>query len=170
MWLLAALALAVVVLVLAIPWRVAFRLGTDPGVIDLRLAPFDGVLGEVRLPRRKPRQPAPAAQDRPADPRRGPVLCALPQFLSEVARQVHLDRVRVALRFGTGDPALTGQIYGQLMPLVHGGLLPRAAEVTLWPVFDRACLSGDAEVVLRVTPLRLVFPLLRLARAGRGRT
>jgi len=172
-WGLAVVAVLVVVLavvVLVTPWRLALRLGTDPGGIDLRLAPFGGALGEFRLPRQKPhkapRHVAPLVRPESAVRRRRLILQALPQFLFDVVRQARLERLRVALRFGTGDPALTGQIYGQLMPLVHGGLLPRTADVALSPVFDAACLSGDAEVLLRATPLRLALPLLRLARAG----
>jgi len=158
-----------VVVVLATPLRLALRLGTDPGGIALRLVPFGGVLGEVSLSRRSARPSAPAKRLDRTDSRRKLILRALPQFVVELSQRVRIDQLRVSARFGTGDPALTGQIYGQLMPLAHGPFLPPAAEVRLLPVFDRACLSGDAEVVLRVTPFRLAGPLLRLLRAGFGR-
>lgn len=162
--------LAVLVLALVTPLRVALRLGTDPGGIDLRLAPFGGLLGWVALPRRTAERPAGSKWPDPSDSRRRLILRAVPQFLGELAQRVRIDRLRVAARFGTGDPALTGQIYGQLMTLVHGPFLPVAADLRLSPDFDRACLSGDAEVVLRIIPLRLAGPLLRLARAGAGRS
>lgn len=168
MWMVAAIAaalLALVLLALVLPLRLAVRIGTDPWLFDLRLAPFAGLLGWVRLPRRAPRTKAPKLPRKPSAAPRLPILRALPEFLVAVLDRIRIDRLHLDLRFGTGDPALTGQIYGWLMPLAYG--VGATADLRIMPDFDRACLAGGAEVALRVTPLRLAGPLFRLWRSGR---
>lgn len=171
-WAIPAALLSVVALLVVMPLRLALRIATDPLHVDLRLAPFAGVLGEFGLPRRSRRSaPRPDAPARPRKPPAVParqMLRALPAFLSAVAERIHLDRLRLDLRFGTGDPALTGQVHGWLMALAHGLGSGASARLRVQPEFDRACLAGTAEVVLRLTPLRLAGPLFRLWRAGRG--
>jgi hypothetical protein len=174
LWALSAAFLVIAVLLVVMPLRLALRVATDPFHLDLRLAPFGGLLGEFGLPRRAPRRaPRPEAPDKPHRPRALParqMLRALPDFLSALAGRIRIDRLRLDLRFGTGDPALTGQLYGWLMALAQGLGGVSATRLRLLPDFDRACLSGSAEVVLRLTPVRFAGPLFRLWRAGRGRT
>lgn len=150
------------------PLRVALRIATDPVNLDLRLAPFGGVLGEFALPSRAPRPNAPERPHKPRPSLARQRLRALPEFLASLAERVRVEHLGLDLRFGTGDPALTGQLYGWLMALAQGmgGVTP--ARLRLLPDFDRACLAGHAEVALRLTPLRLAGPLFRLWRAGRG--
>ena len=93
---------------------------------------------------------------------------ALPAFLSALAGRIRIDRLRLDLRFGTGDPALTGQVCGWLMALAHGLGGAPSARLRVQPEFEQACLSGTAEVALSLTPLRLAGPLFRLWRAGQG--
>ncbi len=174
LWALPAGLLALAVLLVATPLRLALRIATDPLHLDLRLAPFGGVLGEFALPRRRRGRVPPVEQPgRPGRPRTMParqMLRALPEFLSALAERIRIDRLRLDLRFGTGDPALTGQLYGWLTALAQGMGGVTSAQLCLLPDFDRACLAGTAEVVLRLTPLRLAAPLFRLWRAGRGPT
>ena len=166
-----ALLLSVIALALVMPLRLVLRIDTDPWRIDLRLAPFAGLVGEFGLPRRPLRRQAtpPRPRQRSAA-RRLPMLRALPTFLGALVERTRIDRMRVDLRFGTGDPALTGQIYGRLMPLTYGVGGGQTADLRIMPEFDRACLAGRAEVVMRVTPVRLVRPVLWLLRAGYGRS
>jgi hypothetical protein len=172
LWAIPAAVLAVAVLLVVMPLRLAFRIATDPWHLDLRLAPFGGVLGEFGLPRRRRHVALPPEGSKdPGKARAAParqMLRALPEFLAALAERIRIDRLRLDLRFGTGDPALTGQVYGWLMALAQGlgGVSP--ARVCLLPDFNQACLAGQAEVVLRLTPLRLAGPLFRLWRAGRG--
>lgn len=172
LWALPAALLAAAVLLMVMPLRVALHIATDPLRLDLRLSPFGGVLGEFALPRS--RSHGAPAKELPKGSRRSrakpgrQMLGALPEFLSALAGRIRIDRLCLDLRFGAGDPALTGQIHGWLMALAQGvgGMSP--ARLRLLPDFDRACLAGTAEVVLRLTPLRLAGPLFRLWRAGRG--
>jgi hypothetical protein len=124
LWALPAAFLVIAVLLVVMPLRLALRVATDPFRLDLRLAPFGGLLGEFGLPRRAPRRaPRPEAPDKPHRPRALParqMLRALPDFLSALAGRIRIDRLRLDLRFGTGDPALTGQLYGWLMALAQG--------------------------------------------------
>jgi hypothetical protein len=168
-----AVLLAVTVLLLVMPLRVALRIATDPLDLDLRLAPFAGLLGEFGLPhrarRRVPHPDAPTRARRRSAMSTRHMVRALPAFLSALAGRIRIDRLRLDLRFGTGDPALTGQVYGWLMALAQGVGGAASVPLRVLPEFERACLAGTAEVVLRLTPLRLAGPLFRLWRAGQGR-
>ncbi len=150
---------------LVLPLRLAVKIGIDPWLFDLRLAPFAGLVGWLRLPHPAPRPPPATPARRSPPPRLPPILRALPDLLAAVVDRTRIDRLSGTLRFGTGDPGLTGQILGWLMPLAFG--IGGRSGLHLVPDFDRACLAGDAEVVLRVIPLRLAGPLFRFWRAVR---
>lgn len=154
----------VVVLALVTPFGLALRVGTDPFTLDLRVAPFAGLFGWFTLPCRA-RAPKASAPSRP--PSGLQLLRAMPRFLAAVVDRIRIDRLRLELRFGTGDPALTGQIFGWLMSLAYGVGNPAALRVV--PDFDRACLAGDADLVLRVRPVRLAGPIYNLWRSAKGR-
>ena len=93
-----------------------------------------------------------------------------PGLIGGVLRCIRVDRFRVDCTFGLGDPAETGQVFGVLAPFVYGTRWAwgRADAVALTPVFDRACLEGEADVALAVTPMRLLGPVLRFAWATFG--
>lgn len=83
------------------------------------------------------------------------------RLLREVLAVVRLEGWRGHLRFGLGDPAETGQLYGYLVPV---SLMMREG-LDLVPDFERACFIGHCDGAIRVVPLRLVVPLVRFARA-----
>lgn len=174
MWALAAIAalvLVVGVLALVMPLRLALRFGGSPWRYDLRVSPFGGLLGWISLPRPAPTAMAPERSRKPGTPGTrppGPVLRALPGLLAAIIDRTRIDRLRLDLRFGTGDPALTGQVYGWLMPLVYGVGGASVADLRVRPEFDRVCLAGDAEVLLHLRPVRLAGPLFRFWQAVRA--
>lgn len=171
MWALAAIAvlvLAVGALALVMPLRLALRFGSSPWRYDLRLAPFGGLLGWISLPRPASTAVATKRPRKPGTRPLGPVLRALPGLLAAIVDRTRIDRLHLDLRFGTGDPALTGQVYGWLMPLVYGVGGASVADLRVRPEFDRVCLAGDAEVLLRLRPVSLAGPLFRFWQAARA--
>ena len=85
----------------------------------------------------------------------------VPGLLRGELARIHLDRVDVEARFGTGDPADTGRLYGLLTPLVYAVPHPAAA-LRLTPDFTRRCLEGHGEAALHLTPVALTCPVIRL--------
>lgn len=95
---------------------------------------------------------------------------------SYVARSVTIREFRIHSQLGTGDAAETALVAGGFRAFagVALGLLRRSGirftkrpEVRILPVFDRAHLSADVEVVSSIVPLRGLIALLRLVKQVR---
>ncbi len=182
LWALAALAVLVLA-VLALPVRLRFRAESEPvrrARVELGLlgglVPWIGVADSARprTAKHKPERPK-THKKRRTKARASPrtlrrMLRAGPDLLIGMLRQIRVERFLVECRFGLADPADTGQLFGMLAPVAYGGpwIVGRPAEVTLTPVFDRACLDGRAEIALSVVPLRLLPPALRFGWAAFG--
>lgn len=174
---LAALALCALLLaVLLLPVRLTLRFESTTTRAEVRLALLGGLVPVTLLdsdrPRKAPRHRAPARPEvqgqgaRPAHGDRGlRALRALPCLLLSVMRHLRVEGLRLDGTFGTGDPALTGQIYGMLTPLAFGASGCERLSVTIRPSFGSACLSGSGEGSLRFTPAALIGPLLRFGWA-----
>lgn len=90
------------------------------------------------------------------------VLREVLRFLEAELSRVHLDLVRLNGVFGLPDPADTGRVFGLLTPVMYG--LPcERVDVSLSPDFEAARLTADGEARLHLTPLALLWPVLRLA-------
>ncbi len=70
---------------------------------------------------------------------------------------VHIDDLRLDAEIGLGDPGETGQLYGQLCPLIY----TTRGHVSVRPNFDMACLQGAALARLHFTVLGLIWPFVR---------
>lgn len=179
LWTLAALVLLILVL-LFVPWHLHLAARSHPArevQVSLRLisAGLPPVLrvrpGSGQKPKpEKPKEPKPAKTKKPGKPsrlsatmrRRAPrLIAALPGLVADTLAGIHLDRLHATGRFGLGDPAETGQLFGQLCPLIYA-LPSRRLSLDLTPDFDRACLEGEAELALHLTPARLARPTLAL--------
>lgn len=103
--------------------------------------------------RRKPKSRKPARRPNPA---------MVKDLVVDLLGRIQFNRLSVDGRFGTGDPAETGEIYGSLTPLIYRAesSFPRLS-IEIQPVFGAACLEGQIIGRLRVTPLALVPPLTR---------
>ncbi len=90
---------------------------------------------------------------------------ALPRLssLRGLFARITFDRLELDLRFGTGDPAETGWLYGYLTAFAHA-LPVRAGAIRLRPDFGAAVVAGRAEARLHFTPLALVVPIVRILR------
>ena len=174
LWILAILVFAIAVLG-ALPVVFEFRLSRDP---DLRMRVLLSLLGG-RSPAmtladssrpRKDRSRKDKAKDMPKKARRKRRRGNKPRISIVSARDlfwqlldcIEIRRLRVQGRFGTGDPAETGQIFGLLCPLIYGlGPTCGRAEIDIEPEFREACLQGHLAGVIAVTPFRLVPPFAR---------
>lgn len=151
-----------IVLVLVSPLRIELVLRKDTALaFTAALRPLCGFGPRVRLSgRRKP----PAEAEKPGrkrryDPRR--LVHAVGRLAAAVLRRIRVRSLILDAKFGSGDPAETGQLYGMLAPLVYGSLPARRLQVSLTPVFDRAVLSGRAELDVSVVPAALIGPAVR---------
>lgn len=168
------LMLGLVLALVALPVHVAMsaEVGENTGV-TVEVRPFGGIGPRLRIPAgrgaaehpRSKRTHSTARKRRWRLPRR--LVRRLPGLALKMLRQIRIDRVALDLTFGTGDPADTGILFGQLAPLVHA--VPGArGVVALRPDFDHEKFHLRADVALHVTPLTLIWPVLReLAFAAR---
>jgi len=85
------------------------------------------------------------------------------RLAGRLLRAWRLERGRIAMAVGTGDPATTGMAIGYLYA-ARGMILRRwpQLEWELRGTFDRATFHGEADLVWRVIPLT---PLIHVARA-----
>lgn len=173
-WLLAALAVTVVLLV-TLPVRITVRAGSVPPSFALRLRLLGGLVPEFALsggnqaqvgpktPRAAPRK------RRRGAPRRAPpvgkMLRAAPALLAGLVRPFRIEYLCIDMRFGLGDPAATGELFGLLAPLAYGTAGCDRLRISLRPEFDSRCLIGEAEGAVRFVPVALIPPALRFAWA-----
>lgn len=167
-WVLAAV-LAIVLAALILPLRLELRVAAEETVRwSAAVRPF-GRLGPRiplnRAPRRKKRPKTPKTE-KPArrsrlrsEPMR--VARSAMGFVASVLRAIRIDTLRLDLKFGTGDPGDTGQIYGMLTPLIYGAGAGRHVQIDVEPVFDRAVVLGHAALDASVRPIRILWAALR---------
>lgn len=179
-WLLLALA-GLLILLLVVPLRLSLHVASDPPALDVRVGWPVRWLPDVRLNPRARRKPGPSAATT-GQARRGPgarrgrpgqsllprALGALPGLLGGLLRALHIRRLCLSARFGAGDPALTGRIYGACTPLIFGTAGSDRFDLRLEPDFNRACLSAEGLAVLQVRPIALAGPALRFLWACYG--
>lgn len=173
-WLLAALAVAVVLL-LALPVRITVRAGSVPPTLALRLRLLGGLVPEFALSGGSQAQGAPPAphaaprNGRPGAgrwaPPAGKMIRAAPALLAGLLRPFRIEYLRIEARFGLGDPAATGELFGLLAPLAYGTAGCDRLRISLRPEFDGHCLTGEAEGAVRFVPVALIPPALRFAWA-----
>jgi len=159
--------LAGVLLVVALPIRVRCSWQSDPAkraIVLLR--PFGGVAPAFRIydsARKASVRPEKSAKKRKKKPgRRGFGLrqIALSDVTDLLDRLIHafqIEELRGDAEFGLGDPADTGQVFGQLTPLVYS----TGSHLQLRPNFVETCLRGNALLQFRFTLLGLIWPLVR---------
>lgn len=83
-----------------------------------------------------------------------------------ILHQISIPYIRASLRFGLGDAALTGELFGLLMAL-RGMLMTTGGRVSLIAEaeFDEQVIEGDMEGAIRIAhPLSLVPPVVRIIR------
>lgn len=86
--------------------------------------------------------------------------------IGALLRQIAIDHLRASVRFGLGDAALTGEVFGLLMA-IRGMLMATGGKVSLAAdaEFHERIVEGDAEGAIRIAhPLALVPPVIRIIR------
>lgn len=174
LWLIVGL-LALVTLFMILPVRVVMSLQCNP-VRQARVLvrPFGGVSPAIGVydstrkskPKAPPKTKRPQASKGKAQTKRkgkgrlrGNALAELPVLIGQVLRAIHIEVLQLDADFGLGDPAETGQLYGQLCPLIYNS----AGQVTLRPDFGAASLRGSAFAQFRVIPIAIVWPFVGFA-------
>lgn len=156
-----------IALVVALPIHVRCLWQSDPAKdTTVLLRPFGGVFPAIRVydsARKTDSKPKGRAKHRHRDRRnRGLRLRRLPlsdviDLLERLIHAFQIERWHVDAEFGLGDPAETGQLYGQLTPLIYAG----GSHFLLRPNFAETCLRGTALLQFRFTLLGLIWPFAR---------
>lgn len=94
------------------------------------------------------------------DPRAS--LRAVMRFVADVLRCIRVGKLSVDARLGFGDPAMTGQAFGVLCPVMYASPALPGVEVHVVPDFDRRVLTGAADIAFSVVPILLLGPIVRL--------
>ncbi|MDJ0637975.1 MAG: DUF2953 domain-containing protein [Paracoccaceae bacterium] len=170
-----ALVIGLIVLLLILPLRLELQLTRAEALqFSAALRPF-GHIGP-RIPmssRRKPAKPKKKSPARKEKKRQSnPMRIAQPaiRLVTELLATVRFETASLNVRFGLGDPAETGQLYGQLIPLVYSTTRCPRVRMEVEPVFDEATLTGRAALDLSVVPARLIAPILRFGWSAFGPT
>ncbi|MCK0097325.1 DUF2953 domain-containing protein [Yoonia sp. F2084L] len=160
--------LALITLTMILPIHAVLSWQSDPAkqsTVLLRLfggvSPAIKVYDSSRPPKPKTKTAGKAPQRRKERGRgwvaKGDVLAEGVALLRRLRGAVHIDVLRLDAEVGLGDPAQTGQFYGQLCPLIY----TTGGHVFVRPNFDQACLRGSALARLHFTPLGLIWPFVR---------
>jgi hypothetical protein len=169
--------LGLILLLLAVPVGLEFRLaGIEPftGEVGVRWL-FGLVRFRVPVPGVGTRTPSPREARARARPgprgRRRNALAVLRQaafrrriyrLAGDMARAVHLQRLRLLMRLGLGDPADTGRLWAVVGPLSVVAR-PGHVEVHIVPEFVEPVLEFQADGRLRLIPLRFLVLALGFA-------
>lgn len=79
------------------------------------------------------------------------------RWLKRLVTSFSVRRLSLWLRFGTGDPADTGRLYGRFQAAMPVAYATPSIDVDLRPEFERTVFEAGGELCLRVTPLRLIW-------------
>ena len=167
--------LAVLVVAMALPLRLELRLvKEDTWSVSGALRPFGRFGPRIPLSRDRKKAktaPKPRRKRAPRDlfsRKSQRVAGATVRLLADILHRVRLETARLEMRFGIGDPAETGQVYGLLAPLIYGTASAPRTHVRIEPVFDRAVLSGRAELDMSLIPGTLLAPVIRFGWSAFG--
>ena len=165
--------LALLLVLLAVPVDLAFQLKRTEGLegqfsvrwlfglLRFRTA-IPGSRKEERVSESKP--PADKPKRKKGD-RRPDFVAVLKQaafrqrvyrFAKDVLRAAHLQRLRLTIRLGLGEPAETGRLWAVMGPLSAMAENLRNAQVRIEPEFLDATFEFDAGGQMRLIPLQLL--------------
>jgi hypothetical protein len=175
-----AVAVALPVLLLAVPVDLAFRLeknGSFKGQVAIRWL-FGLLRFRIQIPHRRKMQHerpdggAQATKVRSVGSRRARALAVLRQaafrqrvirLIEELVGAAHLRQLGLWMRVGLGDPADTGRLWAFVGPLNAVAHNLRTAEIRIEPEFVEQAFEYEAQGRLLVVPLRIVAAALAFA-------
>lgn len=160
--------LVLVVLLVALPIRVRCMWQSGPDKqASVLLRPFGGASPAIRVydsTRKRPAAPAKPRKKKRRNGRgrggvrlRGIALSDVTRLLDRLIHAFQIETLHVDAEFGLDDPADTGQLYGQLTPLLY----TTGSHLHLRPNFTETCLRGSALLQFRFTLLGLIWPLVQ---------
>jgi hypothetical protein len=162
--------LMIIALIVLLPIHVVLSWQSDPAKPStalLRL--FGGVSPAIKVydSHKPPKAKMKAAHKAPKRRKKrgrgwvpkGDMLAEGMALLRRLLEAVHIDALRLDAEIGLGDPAETGQLYGQLCPLIY----TTGGHVFVRPNFETACLQGSALAQLHFAPLGLIWPFARFS-------
>jgi hypothetical protein len=156
--------LVIIALIVLLPIHVAFSWQSDPAEPStVSVRPFGGVFPAIKVYNSVKRsKTTPKALPKRSKARRGglvphgDVLAESVALLRRLLLAIHFDNLQLDAEFGLGDPGETGQIYGQLCPLIYA----TGGHVQVQPNFTDACLRGSARAQLHFSVLGLIWPII----------
>ncbi|MGJ8623103.1 MAG: DUF2953 domain-containing protein [Yoonia sp.] len=160
--------LAVAALLVLLPVYLALSWHSDPAKPStVRLRVFGGLAPAIKVydstaksTKQKPAQKPRKRQRKPFGRRwkpHGDILAEALSMIGKLRDAVRFDALHLNAEIGLGDPAETGQLYGQLCPLIY----TTGGRVTVLPNFETSCLRGSALARLHFTLLGLIWPFVR---------
>ncbi len=91
-------------------------------------------------------------------------LRAIPRLFADLKKEIAIEHFQAHAIVGLSDPADTGALFGQLAPWRYGLGNWIGCHLELQPDFARARLAGRLDLTVKVTPIRLLPPLIRFGR------
>lgn len=164
--------LALLLLLLAVPIRVRFRLDRVERVegqvrIDWLFGLVRWVIGiptatKAKSARKRPRKTAQRRKARKprnslAPLRQSPFRRRVIRLAKDVLRATHARDVYLRLRIGLGDPADTGRLWAILGPIAGIAANVRKADLRLEPEFMDPVLELESHGEFRLIPLQFVY-------------
>jgi hypothetical protein len=168
-----AILLAVLLVLLAVPITVAFkidRIKEIKGQVDFHwlfgLVRFRvGIPGAAKpVPQRKQKPTKKTSERKPGYNASGvytllkqPAFCRRTiRFIKKVLRTTHARDIYLRLRIGLGDPADTGRLWALLGPIASIATNIRSAEVHIEPEFMDPVLEVESHGEFRLIPLQFI--------------
>lgn len=168
--------LLVLLLALATPLRLELNVSKEEAVqFSAALRPFGRFGPRIALTDRKKKAKA-KTKAKTKKPSKRSVWRVKPKrfagaaihLVSDLMGCVKFESAAVDVHFGLGDPAETGQIYGQMTPLIYGTAGMPRVNINVRPAFDRAVLSGQAALDISLIPLQILPPFVRFGWVAFG--
>jgi hypothetical protein len=168
--------LAALILVAVMPLRLELEVHkAEAWRFRAAVRPFAPYGPRIALSGRKQKSDRPEGKSRAAWTKRkkhrfrpNGLASAVVRLIGDILRRIRVDVARLQMRFGLGDPAETGQVFGYLATMIYGAAPDRTIWLEIEPVFDRAMLEGQAELDLSVVPVSLLGPLFRFGWSAFG--
>lgn len=89
----------------------------------------------------------------------GRLIHAAPTTIRSLIRPIRASDGTLALTFGSGDPAETGEFFGLCTPVVYGASTALPFSVVVLPDFDERRFDVQASLAFRAVPLAFVPPI-----------
>ena len=180
MWVVATLAglAGFIILILCVPLDVELNIDTsERSRFRLRLVWLFGLISkELSRGRKKPEEKKKITKEKPKKKRRigfrtvlkilrtKGLLRQVKDLVKDILSQLKIRELAVNLKLGLDDPADTGFLFALIGATTPFLSLPSQYQIRVQPFFyDEAVFDGYLHGVLRLWPIKLVWPLLRFA-------